>query len=50
MVYPYMNEDNFIKFEDFYETASINTNNKSQEEILIEVKELLRKEWIDGTV
>ena len=40
-VYPYMNKETFIPFEDFYNPGQIKTEDKTEEEILSEVKEIL---------
>lgn len=45
--YPYMSPDNFVEFEDFCqmsigETAKQNISNKSKDEILDEVEDILK--------
>ena len=41
--YPYMDEENFISFEEFY--ISITANGKSTDEILEDINSLLSLEW-----
>lgn len=43
-IYPYMSENDFITFNEFYLKMTVN-NRKSSDEILDEVKELLNFEW-----
>jgi hypothetical protein len=43
-IYPNMDEDNFISFDEFYGIMTVD-NKRDKDEILDEVKQLLNFEW-----
>ena len=43
-IYPNMDEDNFISFDEFYGIMTVD-NKRDKDEILHEVKQLLNFEW-----
>lgn len=43
-IYPNMDEDNFISFDEFYTIMTVD-NKRDTDEILDEVKQLLNFEW-----
>lgn len=44
MIYPYMGEEDFITFEEYYERCQ-EVDTRTAEDILEEVEELLKLDW-----